>query len=371
MKFPKSRSALQRLAHAAGAVLALLFASHAFAGAAGQVYAMSNAATNEVLMFPRAAHGGLGTPDYFATGGSGSGGGLGNQGALALSDNGQWLLAVNAGSNDVSVFAADAAGLMPTDLAPSGGERPVSVAIHGNLVYVLNAGSDSLQGFRLSRKGTLTPLPDSSRPLSGSGTAAAQLGFSDDAGTLVVTEKATNKILLYPIDAEGYAGEPTMLSSPTPTPFGFAFGKRDQFFVSEADGGSPGASALSSYRLDGPAMADIVTPSAPTNQTAACWVVVTRNGRFAYTSNTADNSLSGYLIARDGSLRLLDADGRSGSTGAGPTDMALSLGSRYLYTLNAGDGTISAHRVGANGALFSLGIVDAGLPAGASGLIAR
>jgi 6-phosphogluconolactonase (cycloisomerase 2 family) len=101
-------------------------------------------------------------------------------------------------------------------------------------------------------------------------------------------------------------------------------------------------------------------------------VVVTGNGRFAYTTNAASGSISGYFIDRDGSLSLLDADGRTGETGtgSGPIDMSLSVNSRYLYTLNGGNGTISAFRVGHDGSLNPLSGVD-GLPPAANGLAAR
>src|SRR5262245_43452380 len=110
--------------------------------APGAVYTMSNAtAGNEILTFDRGPHGTLTFAGKIATGGAGTGGGLGNQGGLTLTDDGRWLIAVNAGSNDVSVFAVGAKALTFADLEASGGVRPISVTAHDDLVFVLNGGS--------------------------------------------------------------------------------------------------------------------------------------------------------------------------------------------------------------------------------------
>lgn len=89
----------------ATAVAVPLFAQANGGWADGAVYALSNRTTgNEVVVYNRMSDGRLEGQRRFATGGNGSGGGLGNQGAIAFSDSGQWLLAVNPGSDSVSVF---------------------------------------------------------------------------------------------------------------------------------------------------------------------------------------------------------------------------------------------------------------------------
>jgi len=340
---------------------------------AGAVYTMTNAPSgNAVAVFSRSKDGSLTPAGTFPTGGAGTGGGLGNQGGLVLDRHDHWLFAVNPGSDDLSVFAVHESGLVLTDKQPTGGATPISVSVHRDLVYVLNAGSDTVSGLRVTHDGKLQPIADSTRALSGSGTDAAQLSFSTDGEQLVVTEKATSKILIYPVHENGLLGAATVYLSPTPTPFGFAFGKHDQFFVSEAAGGLPGLSSVSSYQLDQGGIAHLVTTSAMTHQTAACWVAVTNNGRFAYTSNTGSGTLSGFAIRPDGRLELLDADGKTADTGAGsaPIDLALSRNSRFLYSLNAGNGTLSAFRVGKGGSLSPVATLP-GIPAGANGLAAR
>src|SRR5215472_3622322 len=168
----------------------------------GAVYVASNEATgNRILQFHRDDSGALTPVGSFNTGGLGTGGGLGNQGGLVLTDNGEWLLVVNAGSNDISVFAVDSDGdfLILTDREASGGQHPISIAAKRGLVYVLNAGgavgaTDNISGFRLSRHGQLVPIPGSTKPLSAANVGPAEIHFGSDDDELFVTEKNTNRI---------------------------------------------------------------------------------------------------------------------------------------------------------------------------------
>jgi 6-phosphogluconolactonase (cycloisomerase 2 family) len=364
-----------------------LFAVFALSGmvlagtnAPGAVYTMTNAPTgNSILVFDRTADGMLIEVGSYSTGGTGTGGGLGNQGAVVLSQNDRWLFTVNAASHDISVFAVEPTGLNLVDRISSGGMRPISLTVDRNLLYVLNAGgsvgaTDNISGFIVANDGTLSPLPGSERPLSSASTAPAQIGFTPDGSVLVVTEKGPNNILTYTVGHDGYAADPTIYASVGTTPFGFAFGKRGQLFVSEAFGGAPDASAVSSYIVSPDGALEVVSPSVATHQTAACWLIVTKGGRFAYETNAGSGSISGYRINSDGTITLLDADGRTGVTGdgTGPLDMALSVNGQYLYTLNGGNETISAFRVNGKGSLTLIAADAAvGLPDGSNGLAAR
>src|SRR5262249_1838942 len=159
----------------------------------GAVYTASNAADgNQILIFDRGFDGRLRPGGAVATGGTGTGEGLGNQGGLVLSQNERWLVGVNAGSDDLSVFEVRRNGLDRKSQTPYGGSRAVSVTMHGRLVYVLNHDSENITGFTLSRLGVLEPLPSSTRPLSGAGPDPAEIRFSPDGDLLVVTEKGTN-----------------------------------------------------------------------------------------------------------------------------------------------------------------------------------
>jgi 6-phosphogluconolactonase len=357
-------------------ILACLMTSDVFGGAAGAVYTMDNSAVeNHVLVFHRDANGALSSAGSFATNGTGTGSGLGNQGGLVFSDDERWLLAVNAGSNEITIFRVRRNGLQFRDKVSSGGQRPISITVHDRLVYVLNAGgivggSDNITGFTLSTKGKLSPLAGSTRSLSSGSTDPAQIEFGAQGRILVVTEKATNIIDTYVVGSDGLPGTPNSQASEGETPFGFAFGKRRQLFVSEAFGGAPNSSAVSSYSYSSGGDLQTISPSVITTETAACWVVVTNDGRFAYVTNTGSGTVSGYEISFGGEITLLDADGITATTGPGPIDMALTVNSRFLYTLNSGNGSISAFRVKDDGSLVPLTGI-AGLPAGSNGLAAR
>ncbi len=303
----------------------------------------------------------------------GTGGGLGNQGALILTKRGNWLFACNAGSDEISVFKVTPHGLQLMDKISSGGRRPISIAVHQNLVYVLNAGglagdADNVTGFLFSN-GELSPISGSTQPLSEANTDPAEINFSPDGSVLVVTEKATNVIDTYTVDDNGVIDQHQQFASAGETPFGFAF-RNDTLLVSEAFGGEEDASAVSSYDLASDGSLQVISPSVPTTETAACWVVVAGNGGFAYASNTGSGTVSGYRVALDGSINLLNPDGVTGTTGPGPIDMAFSVNSRYLYALNSGDGTISAFRLNQGGSLSPLPGVT-GIPSGATGLAVR
>ncbi len=335
------------------------------ADAPGAVYALTNQASgNAVAIFDRGADGSLSWSSNVATGGTGAGSGLGSQGALALSDDGRWLFAVNAGSNDVSAFQVTASGLSLTSRVSSGGARPISLTVHGGVLYVLNAGGDgNISGFRVGTDGALSPIPGSTRALSGTNVGPAQVAFSPDGQQLVVTEKTTNRLDVYTVDGDGVASAATSTASAGGTPFGFSFGHRDELFVSEAAG------SASSYVIASDGSLTVASGAVLTHQGAPCWAVVTQNGKFGYTANAQGGSISGFAIANDGSISLIDADGRTAVVGGGNIDLALSGNSRYLYQLD-GDRSISGFRIEADGHLTAVGNV-AGLPASTVGLVAR
>lgn len=340
----------------------------------GSVYVMSNAAAgNAIQVFDRAADGTLTAAGEYPTGGLGSGGGLGSQGAVILSQDGRYLFAVNAGSDEISSFRVRRDRLVRVDTVPSGGDMPISLAFDGRRrLVVLNAGgSGNVAAFIVQPNGGLRPMAGATQSLSNGGVGPApgpaQVSFTPNGRQLVVTEKASNLILTYDVGKDSIA-PPVAHPSAGATPFGFAFGHGNTLIVSEAFGGAADASALSSYRVGRDALTT-VTPSAPTHQTAACWVVVTGNGKYAYTTNTGSASVSGYAVGSGGQLTLLDADGRTGETGTSPIDAALSNNSQYLYVLNTGSDTVSAFAVEADGSLTALGEVP--VSAASVGIAAR
>lgn len=342
---------------------------------AGKVFTATNApAGNELIVLGRGADGSLALVERVATQGLGTGAGLGSQGAVALSGDGRMVLVVNAASHTLSLFSLT--GQRPTlvSVVDSGGLAPISVSESNGLVYVLNAGgAGNVAGFRLASAG-LQPIAGSTRALSAAGgTGPAQVGFSSDGGTLLVTEKATNKLMSWRVDVKsGLLGAPTITPSAGVTPFGFAFDNRDRVFVSEAVGGAALASTTSSYRFteQQPAKAVLVSASVPTLQTAACWVAVTPNGKFAYTGNAGSSSISRYQVGRDGSLALAEAAAGVTGSGTGVTDLAVSRSGQALYALAPGAMRVVAFEVGADGRLAPSSTLT-GLPGMMVGLAAN
>ncbi len=236
------------------------------AGDAGAVYTITNAISgNQVLIFKRAADGSLTSAGAVATGGNGNGPviGLHSQGSVMLSQDNRWLFVVNAGSNSISSFSVSPSGLTLADTKPSGGSLPVSLAVHGNLLYVLDQGSDNILGFSVGVRGQLTSIPGSARALSHTGAAAAEIAFSPDGRTLVVTQKNTQTIDTFEISDDGAAGPAKAHPSNGAVPYGFAFDNLGRSYVTEA-----GPAAASSYAVGRDGSLTSISASVPTDGNA-------------------------------------------------------------------------------------------------------
>ncbi len=324
------------------------------------IYTETNAAAGNAVLAYQNVNGVLSNVGTFATGGLGSGNGLGSQGAVFADDD--HLLAVNAGSNQVSLFSInDDGSLTLEDVESSGGVRPVSVALRDEVAYVVNATSRNVSGFRVDDD-QLKPIAGSTQSLPGDG--AAQVSFDAKGKRLVVTEKATNSIDVLPLSKRGVAGAAVSNASTGTTPFGFAIDRRNNVIVSNANGGAAGASSLSSYQLNGPTGLTPVSSAVATTQTAACWVALSDNQKYAYTTNAGSGTISSYRLARNGGLTLINPAAAQPGTGA--VDMAVVDG--MLFALANGPHSISAYNVGSDGALGLTGSVT--IPAGVAGLAA-
>ncbi|MGE5102632.1 MAG: lactonase family protein [Deltaproteobacteria bacterium] len=330
----------------------------------GAVYTLTNAASgNRVLIFDRAADGTLMAAGSVATGGNG--GTLGSQGSLATSGDQRWLYAVNSGSNTISALAIQSNTLSLASVVASGGVAPNSVTAHGDLVYVLNAGgTPNISGFT-SRDGVLQPIAGSTRPLGHSNAGAVEIAFSPSGRVLVVSDKAANAIETFVLDDHGIPSSATVFASSGPAPFGFAFSNENTLVFSEAASVPAGSSSASSYAISHDGSITTVSGSVSTTQGAACWLVATRDGRFAYTANAASGSLSLFAITpSSGALSLQQAVAAGGL--AHPIDMALTDNNHVLYVLDAG--SIVGYRLSADG---SLTWISSTPMAGTAGLVAR
>jgi 6-phosphogluconolactonase len=335
----------------------------------GHVFTQSNhTKANQVLDFERSADGMLLFKSAYSTGGTGTGAGLGSQGAIILTDKGI-ILAVNAGSNTISSLTITDHGAELISEVNSGGEMPVSITQYGHLVFALNAGgAGNISGFALDNEGKLYPIPNSTKPLSAANAGPAQVSFVNDGKVLAITEKNTNKITTYTVNNVGIPGTMHTLNAANTTPFGFDVGRNGYIFVSEAAGGAPGASTLSSYHISNDGVIMLKQGPVSASQTAACWVVISNNGKYAYATNTGSNNISSFNINNSGGLSVLNAV--AANSGMGPIDADLSNNSKYLYVLNAVSHTITAYSAASDGALSQIQSVP-DLPASASGLAAR
>jgi 6-phosphogluconolactonase len=334
------------------------------------VYLQTNdAKKNEIVAFRRAADGSLTRLGSYATGGRGTGAPhLPSQSSLVVSDDGRWLVAVNAGSDELTLFSIGDDGLHAADVVSSGGSRPTSVAVHRNLLYAANNGAATISGFTIE-DGRLEPLPDSARPLSAAGADPAQISFSPDGKTLVVTERGTNRISTFRVDELGYAEGPATTASAGETPYGFDFAGA-HLVVTEAFGAAVGKAAASSYTLTQPGALERVSASVADTRSEVCWAAATKDGRFVYVTNFGDNTISSYRVDTDGRLELVEPVAAATRPGRpGVRDEAITPDGRFLYALDADAQRVHGWEIGADGQLTEIGSAD-GLPATVAGLAA-
>ncbi len=337
---------------------------------ARRVYTASNsAAGNRIHTYAITADGELLTRGSWSTVGRGTSGFLGNQGGLALARGGQFILVVNAESDDFSSMRIRSDGTLQfVDRIGSGGTKPISVTTRGSLVYVLNAGGrGNITGFRVDDNGMLSRISGSTRSLSSTSSDPAQVGISPNGRWLVVTERATTSVNTYAVGSDGVAAGPTVNRSNGLSPFGFAFASDGTLIVSEAFADRANASAVSSYAIRSDGTLRVLSGSVRTGQTAACWVAIPPSSRFAYATNTASGSISRFSI-NEGKLALV-ATTRTG-TGTAPVDLTFSPTGAALFVHLAGTNRIASYKVGStSGALTRVDTIA--VPPTANGIVAR
>jgi 6-phosphogluconolactonase (cycloisomerase 2 family) len=347
---------------AALTVVATAAAAHQ-GGPVGHVYVLSNSpAGNAVLDYSRNADGSLSGPVSYPTGGNGTGGGLGSQGSIVLDGND--LYAVNAGSNTISRFAVNGNGLQLEATVPSGGTTPISLTVQGHLLYVLNGGAPtSISGFDTHDNG-LTPIPSSTRSMGPGATGPAEISFAPGGHVLVVTEKATSSIETFYVDQD-VPDSAAVFAATGNTPFGFDFDRHGDVITSNASG------SASSYSLSHEGRVNLISGPVATGQGAPCWLVTSKDGRYAYTANAGGGTISGFSIADDGTLALLTTGGATATLGAGshPLDEVVTSDGRYLYNLTDGLHAITGFAIGKDGTLTNAGAIGS-LPVGAAGIAA-
>jgi 6-phosphogluconolactonase (cycloisomerase 2 family) len=280
-----------------------------------------------------------------------------SSGSIALTSDGKILFVPNAGDNTISAFQITSKGPKLVDRVTSGGILPVSLTVHKNTLYILNEVSGTIFGYHFSKTGFLTPIVNSEQALSTVGNlgVAAQIGFDPSGKTLVVSLRALpatkGTIDTFKVNGDGSTGPAVAHTADDANPFGFAFaGERliisNVGFVATPPGVMPNPvdptqfnGTTSSYNLSGTNLT--LNNTASSNARAACWVVISKDKKFAFVVNTLSGSvpetgsgkgsIARYSIGSDGKLTLL---GNTDTTPGGfPGDEALSSDGKYLYVL--------------------------------------
>ena len=291
---------------------------------------------------------------------------LASQGSLAYDRSNGLLYAVNAGSDTLTVFAVQGDRLLRRQVIGSGGSFPVSIAMHGNLLYVLNArNGGSVQGYlRVGQH--LLPVPSWHRPLGLDPTLTpeftttpGQVAFTPDGRKLVVTTKGNGSdIDVFAVNRfGGLSSQPVVNPDPGQVPFAVSFDTGGHLVVAEA------ANAVATFTINADGTLALVDRE-PTGQSATCWIV--RNGSSFYASNAGSASLSGYSDDGSGALTALG----NATTDAGTVDATVSSDGRYLYVQTGANGIVDAFRIGTGGSLTQIGAVTVPGAAGGEGIVA-
>lgn len=372
-------------------------------GETGVIYAMTNSpARNEVVAYTRDADGTLSPMGHFDTAGLGSGSfensdtalivasAEGQSSPVDLGGGADFVIAVNGGSDSISVFQISDDGLELVETEPSGGERPTSVTVHGGRLYVLNSGGDApgvgfcfggnprINGFTIDDAGTLEPIADSARELSGGpDSGCAQVSFNPAGDVLIASQITENTITTFPVNEDGTLDE-AVENEPTGSgPFGYTFDGEGRLLVTENFQAAPGKGTVASYQIGEGGVLEPIGESLALGESDPCWIVTTPDGDFAFSTSFGPlpsltledetlrrGTIQSYRIGEDGSLELLDA--QAAQVGVGAADITIAGDGRFLYALNSIEGTITGFEIGESGDLAMVTSVG-GLPANAFG----
>jgi 6-phosphogluconolactonase (cycloisomerase 2 family) len=315
-------------------------------------------AGNSVLSYTRGTDGTVSYVATYTTGGTGGAAAgsaadpLASQGGLVLADNGNELLAVNAGSDTVSVFAVFGPYLHLVQQIPTNGNFPVSIAVQGNLVAVLNAGGAGsvtqyqLQRGRLVATGQTRSLGLSNTTPPNYLAGAGQVGYSPNGQFLIVTTKSsTSSFEVFSVGFNGdLSSSPTVTKSTNAVPFSFTFDASGRLVAVEASN-----SSVSTYSIrPNGSLSPIGTVS--DGATALCWIAAAHG--YFFGSNAGSGTVSSFSENATGVPALLNATAATAHPGT--TDSATSPDGQFLYVESGGSGALDAFAVNANGTLTPL-----------------
>ena len=336
-------------------------ASASTPGVATSVFTSTNATSgNTVEAFLRQPDGSLIANGTYSTGGLGSGIG-GSQGSVTLTKSGRTLYVVDSGSNQISQFAVSATGsLTLTDLIGSGGADPTSVAVKGDLVEVLNAGSLNVAEFYATKSG-LVEVAGSSQPLANGASAPVDVTITPSGTQVVVTDKVANTISTFAVESHDVLGPVITTASDGPAAFASAY-VHNQLLVADAGGSDTSAVSPYAVALNG----GVVPTQAPVgnDQSAACWIATNPFG-YVFVANAGSASISTYKVRANGTLIFLT--NTTLAAGAKPLDLVASSDGHNVYAIDETNSLVDSFSVGANGTLTPVGATQS-VPLGALGI---
>jgi hypothetical protein len=361
------------------------------------LYAETNNGTaNQLLVFRRATNGTLSLRQTVATGGKGGlqaepgcapPGGcplLDASDEVAITKDAKLLFAVNAGSNTISSFSLSKSGAKLVEAVGSGGQFPNSLTIHGDELYVLNNNSANIAGFKFTSRGQLTAIPRSIQALTTEHAPfSRQIGFDNTGKLLVVSHLTDASFDTFPV-THGVAGPAVNHPSASAEPFSFAFDPYNHLIDTEIvnDMDLTQSSNASSYALSSTGALTAIN-TVPTRGYGACWTQISADGKQVYQVNTGGPSpfgttVSSFALSPSGKLTFESVTPSDGEFTL--TDEWLSPGSRYLYVVSplidnpasmptSNGSRIVTFSVGAHGKLTRLGQTSAMLAPGLTGLV--
>jgi 6-phosphogluconolactonase len=374
----KSVPGLLAVALCLGASASTMYAAETIGGGNTSVFVMTNDnVKNEILTYQRSFNGQFVLRERVATGGRGSGGQtdpLQSQGALTISGDHSLLFAVNSASGTVSSFHLLNGLPVFIDQENSDGAFPIAVTEHNGTVYVLNAGgSGAVVAFKADTLGRLQEIQNSSTFLTSLNSGASSISVSPNGKWLIVVEKATNSIDVFPVHPNGTLGTVVNNKSVTPGVFATVFTPNGQLIVSENQPHSgTDTSSISSYTINANGSLTAISQSLPTYGNGNCWNVITPNGKWVYVDNAGTFTVAGFSIASSGALApIANTILSTLPDGVNNLDIATSGDGKYLFNLLSGAGAIGVYTINPDGTLNQLGDIE-GLPktAGFNGIAA-
>jgi 6-phosphogluconolactonase len=304
---------------------------------------------NEVVGYFRDSDGTLDSIFTYSTQGKGINGPLRSQNSILWTKDGRFVLVCNAGSNDITVFSVQDDQLSFVKKVSSMGINPVSLTQYQNYIYVLNSGGHgTLSGFEINKDGELSPIPGIAIEIDSVNCGPAQASFTMDGSGIIVTCRITHKIIGFGISKEGLPISKSVISSNTQVPYGFDLDENGKIYVTEAK-----ESGLSVYEWKNGKELVKLNDLTKDLHTAACWVKLTSNKKFAFVADADPRNIAGFEVSNSGSVTLLKSDGKSGTTEHTPTELAI-VGNEYLYVSNVRSSSIEVFKIDGGGNLSKI-----------------